>query len=49
VSFPFTVTIPANFKGNTIRVNATVRYQACTDEVCYPPRSKTVTMTAKVL
>lgn len=49
VSFPFTVTVPANFKGSTIRVNATVRYQACTEEVCYPPKSKTITMTAKVL
>ena len=49
VTFPFTVTVPANFKGNTIRVNATVRYQACTDEVCYPPKSKTITMTAKVM
>ncbi len=49
VSFPFTVTVPANFKGSTIRVNATVRYQACTEEICYPPKSKTITMTAKVL
>jgi DsbC/DsbD-like thiol-disulfide interchange protein len=49
VTFPFTVTVPANFRGNTIRVNATVRYQACTEEVCYPPKSKTITMTAKVL
>jgi len=48
VNFPFTVTVPANFKGNTIRVTAAVRYQACTDEVCYPPRTKNVTMTARV-
>lgn len=47
-SFPFTVTVPANFKGNTIKVRATVRYQACTDEVCYPPKSKEVTLTARV-
>ncbi|HQU84472.1 MAG TPA: protein-disulfide reductase DsbD N-terminal domain-containing protein [Pyrinomonadaceae bacterium] len=48
VSFPFTVTVPANFKGNSIKVRATVKYQACTDEVCYPPKSKEVTLTAKV-
>jgi len=48
VSFPFTVTVPKNFRGNTVRVRAVVRYQACTDEVCYPPRSKEVTLTAKV-
>lgn len=48
VRFPFTVTVPAGFKGDTVRVRAVVRYQACTDEVCYPPRSKEVTITARV-
>ncbi len=48
VNFPFTVTVPANFKGNTIRVNASVRYQACTDEVCYPPRTRNLVLTALV-
>lgn len=49
VSIPFTVTVPAKFKGNSVRVRAVVRYQACTDEVCYPPRNKEVTLTARVL
>ena len=48
VSFPFRVTIPATFRGDTVRLTATVRYQACTDEVCYPPRTKTVVINAKV-
>lgn len=48
VRFPFTVTVPASFKGTTVRVRAVVRYQACTDEVCYPPRTKEVTLTANV-
>lgn len=48
VRFPFTVTVPAAFKGSTVRVRAVVRYQACTDEVCYPPRTKEVTLTANV-
>ena len=48
VSFPFTVTVPANFRGNTVRINVAVRYQACTDEVCYPPRTKNLVLTAKV-
>jgi DsbC/DsbD-like thiol-disulfide interchange protein len=48
VSFPFSVTVPANFRGNTVRVNATVRYQACTNEVCYPPKTKELTLTARV-
>ncbi len=49
VSFPFTLTVPASFKSNSIRVNASVRYQACNDEVCYPPKTKEVTLTARVL
>lgn len=48
VAFPFTVTVPANFKGNTVRLRAVVRYQACTDEICYPPKSKEITLTARV-
>ncbi len=48
VRFPFTVTVPANFKGRSISVRAVVRYQACTDEVCYPPKSREITLTARV-
>ena len=48
VNFPFTVTVPASFRGSTIRINVAVRYQACTEEVCYPPRTKNVVLTARV-
>lgn len=48
VRFPFTVTVPAGYKGNTIAVTAVVRYQACTDEVCYPPKSRTITLNARI-
>ena len=48
VSFSFNLTVPASFKGNAVKVRAVVRYQACTDEVCYPPKSKEVTLTARV-
>jgi DsbC/DsbD-like thiol-disulfide interchange protein len=47
-AFPFTVTVPANFRGNTVRIRAVVRYQACTDEVCYPPKTVEVTLTGKI-
>ncbi|MDQ3132479.1 MAG: protein-disulfide reductase DsbD N-terminal domain-containing protein [Acidobacteriota bacterium] len=46
--FNFNVNVPANFKGNTVKVRAVVRYQACTDEVCYPPKNKEITLTATV-
>ena len=46
--FNFNVSVPANYKGNTVKVRAVVRYQACTDEVCYPPKNKEITLTARV-
>ena len=48
VKFPFTITVPSGYSGETVRVHATVKYQACTNEVCYPPKSKEITITAKV-
>jgi thiol:disulfide interchange protein len=48
VTFSFKLTVPKNFKGNVVRVRAVVRYQACTDEVCYPPKTKEITLTARV-
>jgi DsbC/DsbD-like thiol-disulfide interchange protein len=47
-TFPFTVTIPKNFKGDVVKIHAVVKYQACTNEVCYPPKTKDITFTAKV-
>ena len=44
----FNVTVPKNFRGNSVKINATVRTQACTNEVCYPPKNQDVTLTAKV-
>ena len=48
VPFGFNVTVPATFKGQSVRVTVTVKYQACTNEVCYAPKSKTVTLNASV-
>lgn len=47
-AFKFNVTVPANYKGNSVTVNVAVRYQACNDEVCYPPKTKQLTLTAAV-
>lgn len=46
--FTFNVTVPSSFKGETVTVKASVRYQACNDEVCFPPRTREVTLTARV-
>ena len=48
-SFGFNVTVPPTFRGNRISVRVSVKYQACTDEVCYPPKTKTATISASVL
>ena len=48
VPFTFNVTVPPTFKGNSVRVTVSVRYQACTNEVCYSPKTKTITLTASV-
>jgi hypothetical protein len=48
-AFTFNVTVPSGFKGNVVRVNVAVRFQACTNEVCYPPRSQNVTLSARVI
>lgn len=47
-AFGFNVTVPAGFKGNSISVRVAVKYQACTEEVCYPPKTKEITLTAHV-
>ncbi len=47
--FTFNVTVPANYRKYSVVVDVSVRYQACTDEVCYPPKTKTVRLTASVL
>lgn len=46
---PFTFMIPKNLKIKTINIIALVSYQACTDEVCYPPKKTEIVLKAKVL
>lgn len=48
VAFGFNVTVPSNFSGTMLRLKAQVRYQACTDEVCYAPKTKTVYLNVRV-
>ena len=47
-AFNFIVAVPKNYKANTVSIHAIVDYQACTNEVCYPPKKKEITLTAKV-
>ena len=48
VVFTFYVTVPASYRKPKLEVKVAVRYQACTDEVCYPPKTKETTLVASV-
>jgi hypothetical protein len=48
VTFTFPVTVPASFKGNSLSVRVAVKFQACNDSACFAPKTKNLTLTAKV-
>ena len=47
--FTFNVTVPASYRKYSVVIDVSVKYQACTDEVCYSPKTKTIKLTASVL
>jgi DsbC/DsbD-like thiol-disulfide interchange protein len=40
----FSVTVPAGYSGNGAEIKGKLRYQSCSDEVCFPPQNKDVSM-----
>jgi hypothetical protein len=46
IAIPFSVSILKSFKRKPISMKALVSYQACTEEVCYPPKKKEIVITA---
>ena len=44
----FTVVVPANFSGDSAELRGRLRYQSCSDDVCFPPRSVDVSMRLRV-
>lgn len=48
VVFRFKLTVPRSFKGKTVKLIARVNFQACSDEVCYQPESRTVETSLRV-
>lgn len=48
VTFTFPVTVPESYRGTSVAVRVTVRSQACTNEACYAPKTKNLTLTARV-
>jgi DsbC/DsbD-like thiol-disulfide interchange protein len=45
----FNVTFPANFQTGVAELRAKVRYQACNNEICYPPTTREITMPIAVV
>jgi DsbC/DsbD-like thiol-disulfide interchange protein len=45
----FNVTVPANFSEGMVELRARLRYQSCTDEVCFPPDTRTINMPITVV
>jgi thioredoxin:protein disulfide reductase len=45
----FAVTFPAGFQTGVAELRAKVRYQACNNEVCYPPTTREITMPIAVV
>lgn len=39
VRIRFRLSVPASHKGKAVSIRASVTFQPCTDEVCYPPRT----------
>ena len=40
----FTVNVPANYNGGSGEIKGKLRFQACTDESCFPPVTREVKM-----
>ncbi|HXM34138.1 MAG TPA: protein-disulfide reductase DsbD N-terminal domain-containing protein [Pyrinomonadaceae bacterium] len=38
----FNVTVPANFRSGSLELKAKLRYQSCSDALCFPPQSREV-------
>ena len=45
----FTLTVPANYQSDILEIRARVRYQACNDEVCFPPQTRQTSMAISVV
>lgn len=45
----FNITLPSNYEQGVTELRARLRYQSCTNEVCFPPQNREITMPIAVV
>jgi DsbC/DsbD-like thiol-disulfide interchange protein len=45
----FNVTVPANFNSGSLQLKTKLRYQSCSDSLCFPPQTREVKLDAPVV
>ena len=45
----FNVTVPADFERGVARIRVNVRYQSCSDTVCFPPRNEELVLAIAIV
>jgi len=45
----FSLTVPANFTADSLEVKARLRYQSCSDALCFPPQTREVKLNVPVV
>lgn len=45
----FNVTVPANFNGGSMQLKTKLRYQSCSDSLCFPPQTREVNLDVPVV
>jgi DsbC/DsbD-like thiol-disulfide interchange protein len=43
----FSVTVPRSFSANSVELKGRLKYQSCNDDVCFPPRTRDVSVWLK--
>jgi hypothetical protein len=44
----FNITVPASFNSDSADVRAKLRYQSCSDEVCFRPETRDLSFNVKI-
>jgi DsbC/DsbD-like thiol-disulfide interchange protein len=45
----FNITVPANFSSGSVELKAKLRYQSCSDSLCFPPQNREVKLELPVV